>query len=688
MKFQKIFQSLGLVLFALAPAWAGISTWQAVPMVTGESLKAGNRGGEGCQTIQNFAVDSTGQFLLMATNVGGLYRSLNGGTTWEPANIGFSPRGGAALAIDPNNPRRALAVGANSGKSPVNGLWLSTDQASSWKPVLLQATKAAETYHDSVAFDASSKRQGPGGPFSALAYWVAYSDAGGGLWKSADGGKSWRKIQTPFADGIVKVHPADGTVYVATAKGFFRSTDHGENFTQVLEGPVLGLDVIATRPQNVYVNKADGAYLSTDSGKTFTSTGNEGLPATDQPGLKNLKVSPANPAQLLINDDQGTYYKQGHYYSADGGKSWSTCKLDDSMSFIPTNDRPWLFAWSPVKAGTAWSCGGGYVTQTTDGGAHFAWANNGFNGLTCAGLFNFNPHHPGFLLLTSQDTNSTFTENAGASPATWQYLEVSGKGWGGFNYGGYALDPEVMFAGNSAEWDGPATLMVSTNGGSRWKDTGLVGNSTQASCGDPRDPAVAFWDQYRTTDGGKTWQAMPDCDGVFTYNSDPKGGGELYGAKGTAVVQSGDHGATWKPVVRMEEKVLDLAYDWKGRKIYVATGSLYQFDPSSGMVKNLSYHLGKDNQGSQKAISVAVDPAKPNVVYAAWHGNRYLSSQSVRRSLDGGETWKSLTPQPGDKGLDGGLESEWVRVDPQTRWLYSAGSCFGLWRYPPPSTPK
>jgi hypothetical protein len=230
--------------------------------------------------------------------------------------------------------------------------------------------------------------------------------------------------------------------------------------------------------------------------------------------------------------------------------------------------------------------------------------------------------------------------------------------------------------------------MVSDNGGGRWTDKGLVGNSTQTACGDPADPLIAFWDQYRTTDGGKTWQTMSDCDGVFTYNFDPQGKKELYGAKGNSVVESVDHGATWKPVVKMEEKILDLAFDWKGRKLYIATGSLYQLDLSTGMVRNLSFRLGKDNGGNQKAISVAVDPVHPNVVYTAWHGDRYLSNQSVRRSLDGGETWKSLMLQPGDKGLDGGLESQCVRVHPVTRWLYSAGSCFGLWRYPPPAAGK
>lgn len=680
---SKSFGSISFFLFlAAGPVLCGTSLWQAVPLVTQDSLAFGNGGGEGCQVIQNFAIDPSGKFLLMATNVGGLYRSLDGGAHWEPANVGFGPRGAAALAIDPNDPRKAIAVGGNSGRSAVNGLWMTTDQGSSWKPVLLQNTRAAESYHDSVAFDPSSRKGSGKGTFSARAYWVAYSDSGGGLWRSNDGGKDWVKIQASFADGIVKVHPVLGVVYLANAKGFYRSTNGGASFTQVLTGPVLGLDVIATRPNNVYINRPDGVYLSTDAGKTFTSAGNTGLPTDDRPGLKNLKVSPADPAQMLLNDDQGTYYKQGHYFSADGGKNWSACKLESSQSFIPVNDRPWLFVWSPVQSGVAWSCGGGFVTQTSDGGAHFVWANNGYNGYTSAGLFNFNPFHPGLLLLTSQDTNSALTESLDGWPIPWRYLEVSGKGWGGFNYGGYALDPKVLFAGNAGDWGAPATLMVSTNGGKRWKDTGLVGNDTQTSLGDPGNPATAFWDEYRTTDGGENWRAMTGCEGVFTYN--PSGSHELYGAQKGTVLVSTDHGANWKNLVTVPGTVLDLAFDGKHGRLYIATGSLYQFDIARGLLLDISSRLTKDNGGERKAVSVAVDPMVPEVVYAAWHGDRYLSHQSVRRSLDGGETWKSLNAQPGDQGPDGGLESQCVRVDPATRYLYSGGSCFGFWRYPPP----
>ena len=268
---------------------------------------------------------------------------------------------------------------------------------------------------------------------------------------------------------------------------------------------------------------------------------------------------------------------------------------------------------------------------------------------------------------------------------TWSYLTVSGKGWGGFNYGGYALSPTVLVAGDSPRWGVPATLMVSTDGGGTWANTGLVGNQTQTACGDPTNVSIAFWDNYRTEDGGLTWRPMPDCDGVFTFNTKPGAGRELFGAKGPTVVESTDHGATWTARAMVPRPVSDLAYDWKNQRLYIAAQSLYCYDFLTGNLSDLSPRLGEDNLGNRKVSSVAVDPQDPEVVYASWHGDHYLSNQSVRRSLDGGRTWTCLTLQPADKGPDGGLESECVRVHPVTRWLYSAGSCFGLWRYPPPA---
>ena len=678
----------GLLILA-APGFsrAAASLWQPLPLLTQASLSAGNSGGEGGQVIQNFAIDSTGQFLMMGTDVGGLFKSLNGGTSWQPADAGFMPRGACAFAIDPNNSNRVLAVGDNSGAQAWNGLWLSTDQASSWAPVREENYQGSGTYHDSAAFDASSMTVSGGVTFSALAYWVNYSDGGGGLWKSTNGGSSWSEIQSSFADGIVKVNPASGAVYVATANGFYVSTNGGSSFTQVVSGPVLGLDVIATQPNNVYINEAKGVYVSTNSGQGFTAMGNSGLPTGASPGLRNLKVSPVNPNNMLIDEDMGTYTSQNYFYSSNGGSSWSACALNSTQSFIPLNTREWLFVWSPVNANQAWACGGDFISQTTNGGANFSWSSNGYNDFTCTGLFNFNPQNPNLLLVTSQDYNSAFTAAVTNNAVPWQYLGVSGQGWGGFTYGGYALSSTVMVAGNSPSWGAPATLMLSTNGGSSFTSTGLVGNNTQTACGDPVSATVAFWDNYRTTNGGTSWQAMANCDGVFTFNSNPAGAHELYGAKGSTVVKSTDHGATWTTVVTVPGTVADIAYDWANNRLYIVSGAtLVVYGGSGSSTTNLSGLLPVDNNGNQSVASVAVDPVNPNIVYAAWNGGNYMSTQAIRYSLNAGQTWGTLTKQPGDTGLDGGKESVCVRVHPLTRYLYSTGSCFGVWKYPPPAS--
>jgi hypothetical protein len=520
---------------------------------------------------------------------------------------------------------------------------------------------------------------------STVAYWVGYSDGGGGLWKSTNGGTSWSEIQTSFSDGIVKVNPSTGAVYVATANGFYLSTNGGSSFTQVVSGAVLGLDVIATQPNNVYINETNGVYVSTNSGASFSKMASTGLPTTDSPGLRNLKVSPANPNNILIDDDQGSYTSQNYYYSTNGGASWSACSLNSSQSFIPLNTREWLFVWNPSNANQAWACGGDFISESTNAGANFSWAANGYNDFTCTGYFNFNPQNPNLLLVTSQDYNSAFTAAATASSPAWQYLNVSGLGWGGFTYGGYALSSTVFAAGNAPGWGAAATLMVSTNGGSSFSSTGLVGNNTQTACGDPVSATVAFWDQYRTINGGTSWSTMGACDGVFTYNA--SGSHELYGAKGSEVVKSTDHGATWSNVVGVNSTVIDIACDWKNSQLYVvdSQGDLFTAPLSGGSATMITSRLARDNEGNQGAYSVAVDPVDPNVVYTAWTGNSYISSQNVRRSLDGGQTWTPLTLQPGDTGLDGGRESECVRVNPATRWLYSTGSCFGVWKYPPPA---
>ena len=489
------------------------------------------------------------------------------------------------------------------------------------------------------------------------------------------------------------MHATLGYVYVAASNGFFRSTDGGTDFTQITNGlspgGVRGLDVIPTAPNNVYVNQANGVYVSTDSGLSFARRSGVGLTLTDSPGLNQLKVSPANSNNMVINDDTGTLYDQPRFCSSDGGNTWQGASYDNSQSFMPFNDRPGMFAWHPSQAGVCFSFGGDWITRSSDGGKTWAWNNQGYDGICLPSVFNFNVTNASLLLCTSQDYNSVLSANAGDG---WTYLDVSGQSWGGFTYGGYAFSSTRMFAGNALSWGGLRNLCISIDGGSTWNiltntaaGTAAYPVPTDAACGDPNNPNVGFWNNWRTTDQGATWAMMPACTGVYTYN--PSGAHELYGSYGNTVIKSTDDGASWSTVAIFSAGAIqDIACDQVRNRLYiVAGGNRRLFMWQGGVTTEITARLPVDNNGSQGANTVAVDPLDPDVVYAGVHADIYCSSASVVRTIDAGVTWTILTKQAGGPGLDGGREASYIRVNPVTRCAYVEGSCYGLWKIGPPS---
>ncbi|NJL31584.1 MAG: hypothetical protein HC898_08105, partial [Phycisphaerales bacterium] len=129
--------------------------WQPVPFITAEARAQGVKvGGEGAQWPQSIDVDEVdGTFVLFATDVGGIWRSLDAGRTFEHANVGHTPRGSSGIAIDPHFPNRVISVGSNSMGSKYNGLYLSEDRAASWKPVHLAPIAGHADRRRQVVFD-------------------------------------------------------------------------------------------------------------------------------------------------------------------------------------------------------------------------------------------------------------------------------------------------------------------------------------------------------------------------------------------------------------------------------------------------------------------------------------------------------------------------------------------------------
>ena len=692
-----------------------ITLWSAVPMVSKELLqKQGvTTGGEGCQWPIGMAISKDGKLLLYGTDVGGVYRSEDGGQNWKQSNAGLQSRGVGAFSIDPKNPSYVVAVGINSSPFNTNGLYISEDEGKSWKFTKMMLVKGHRDVREAIAYDESSYNQENNR--CMVAYWsTAYETEDNyleenekGLYKTTDGGYTWNLVNNYLSDGTIKINPYTGDVYVSRKDGIYYSSDKGESFEKIIDAFVTGFDLTSQKDQkiNVYYCNNEGTYISKD-GRNFDKIQSSSYPTN---GPMNIKVSPINSNKMLLIDRQGTYQNYP-YYSIDGGKTWKNSTLSDELSFMPYNNRMSIPMWSTVDENKVWiHTQGDYASSSTDSGKTFKWDSNGITGILSGGNVHYNIYNPDIIYFGSQDYDGCVTTDGGK---TWKYISMSGYRWGGFCYGGYAVDENTYFVGVSDAWHNPRKLKITFDGGKTIVDTGMyftkenINAGIESSYQSPTNPKVLFACDLRSEDGGHTWAKMNGCINVYTHN--PKGQKELYGMDETGkyVVTSYDDGKTWEKVNKTEfipnpkygsAHILDVAYDWKNEVAYVACegGYLYKTSTKNGSVECVlnryvdEYKRAPVNlKGGYSISKVAIDPIDPNIIYCGGAGNTFLNDCALYRSVDGGKSFQVITSNTTNsivkQGRQGGFETNSLEVNPKTGELLFAGGCFGISKLSPP----
>jgi photosystem II stability/assembly factor-like uncharacterized protein len=263
----------------------------------------------------------------------GMYKSSDAGKTWT--HIGLeSTRQIGRVIVHPRDPNIVLvaALGHVYGPHPDRGVYRSRDGGSTWQKVLFKGDGVG-------AIDLSFDPANPQTVFAALwavrrPPWFIYAPANGpgsGLYKSTDGGTTWTQLTNGLpAEGVgrmgIAIAPANPRrIYViADAKegGLFRSDDGGATFTKVSADPRIWgrgwyFTKVAVDPRNpeiVYVPNT-GVYKSADGGRTW------GAPIKASPGgddYHQMWIAPDDPSRIALAGDQGAIV------SVDAGQTWSS----------------------------------------------------------------------------------------------------------------------------------------------------------------------------------------------------------------------------------------------------------------------------------------------------------------------------------------------------------------------------
>ena len=568
----------------------------------------------------------------------GMYKSADAGKTWKHTGLENSKQIGRVI-VDPKNPNIVLVavLGNAYGPSPDRGVYRSRDGGATWQKVLFKNDDVGAidlnfdpTNSQTVYATLWNVRRPP---------WFIYAPAngpGGGIFKSTDGGSTWKEID----EGIpvegrgrigVSVCPANrNRIYAAVdAKdgGIFRSDDAGATWTRLSNDKRLWdrgwyFEKITADPKNadtVYVMNTS-TYRSTDGGKTWTAI--KGAPGGDD--YHQLWINPDDPKRMILGSDQGSIV------TVDGALTWSSWYNEPTAQIYhvaPDYRFPYWITGAQQDSG---------AVGTPSRSRHSDISNRDWEGLCSGGESGYtapDPLHPEILYggtvsrcnMTTGETKNVSPERGGerqfGQPSPYRHDWTQPLVFS-------QADPHALYYANQF-------LYKTTNGGESWtqisqdltrEDPGVPPNLNQAAAADaPPDKrrGVIYSIAPSPLMASMIW--IGTDDGLI---------------KGTS-----DDGKTWKdvtpPALTPWSKVTMIEashFDIDEAYAAVERHQLQDYEPHIFRTRDSGRSWTEITTGLPKGIyvqTVKEDPERRGLLFAG-------TERAVFVSFDDGDHWQSL----------------------------------------------
>ena len=608
----------------------GGSNWESV---SDKTFKTGSVGAIAVsESDPNVVYVGTGEAHIRgnASHGDGVYKSTDGGRSWR--NVGLADtRQIARIRIHPQDPDvvYVAAQGHVWGPNPERGIYRSKDGGRTWSKVLFVDEKTGAS---DLAMDPNNPRILYAGFWQVVRRpWELVSGGpGSSLWRTADGGDTWKKLSLPDHEGLAeglwgKVGVAasgakPGRVYAsieAGKGGLFVSNDYGEKWKHVSDEHKIRER--AWYYSWVYADPkvADTVYLpnvymhkSTDGGRSFS---NLKVPHGDN---HDLWIDPDDPDRMILGNDGGATI------TFNGGRSWSTQNNQPTAQFyrVATDDQfpYWVYGSQQDNSNVAIPSGvAGKGIEATDwhpvGGGESGWIAP-------------DPSDPQVVYAGEYGGQITRYDNR-----TKQAREI--MAWPQLADGHATKDLKYRF-----QWNAP--ILIS-----------------------PNDPKVLYHASQilmRSRDGGETWEeASPD----LTRNDPAK-----QGKSGGPITTDVTGVEVYDTIFALAESKLEPGVIWAGS--------------DDGLV-----HVTRDNGKSWKNVTPRGMPEwiQVNAIDASPHekGAAYVAATRYKfddfhpylyKTSDYGKTWARI-----DRGIADSAFTRVVREDPARRGLLFAGTETGLY---------